>query len=210
MPSKNWSWDSEAMRYRYPNGRLVPAQYVKNDIFRLANGVQSDLRQLTRLLNSGDITIDQWYRRMKVEIRLSYRASIVAAEGGFANMTPAKWGRFGAMIKAEYKFLDNFLNDVRSGKSKGMRRMWRAGQYGRSLSRFYENWRLTQHKELGYSMGRRRLGRAEHCRTSRGLEGCVELAELGWVTIDEVVPIGETPCNGGCHCSIEYGGQFTL
>jgi len=210
MASKNWVWDTKSLRYRYPSGRLVPPKYVKNDIFRLSKGVRDDLRDLTKLLDNGTISQGEWYRRMKAEIRAAYRATIVAAEGGFSQMTPSKWGRFGAVMKAEYKFLDGFLRDIKSGKWRGKRAVARAGRYGNSISRIYESWRLQMHRALGFSEARRVLSVAEHCHTEAGLEGCVELAARGWVSIDQIVEIGETPCDGGCKCSIEYQNQVTV
>jgi len=205
-----WVWDADAMRYRYSSGRIVPQKYVKNDIRRLAYGVRGDLREITRLLNAGDISPEQWYKRMKVEIRLSYRAAFVAAEGGLQNMNASKWGRFGALMKKEYRFLDRFYTDIKSGKWRGGRAIGRSGLYGNAITRFYENWRLHLHKLTGYTEGRRVLSPAEHCTSNKGLEGCVELSNLGWVMIDEVVPIGDTPCHSNCHCSIEYRRQMKI
>lgn len=208
MPT--WTWDEDRKRFRYSSGRLVPQKYVKNDVFRLSNGVRGDLRELTRLLERGEISTAQWYRRMKVEIRLAYRAAIVVAEGGLANMTPAKWGRFGAIMKAEYKFLNRFLRDIQTGKVSGRRMIARSGLYGNSTARVYENWRLSQHIDLGYTTARRRLNVAEHCTTSQGLTGCLELANEGWMPIGDMPPIGESPCLSNCHCTIEYGNQVSL
>jgi hypothetical protein len=57
-------------------------------------------------------------------------------------------------------------------------------------------------KSMGVKEARRIIHEgAIHC------EDCPDLAKLGWVPIDDLVPIGDTACIVNCRCAIEYSGE---
>jgi hypothetical protein len=58
---------------------------------------------------------------------------------------------------------------------------------------------------LGNDTEAKRILRAsEHCHNSIHLPGCLELARLSWMPIDEMTPIGEATCGVWCKCFIVY------
>lgn len=212
----SWYYDPERERYRYVRpdgsvGRAVPWKVVRNDVFRFSAGVREDMRELTQMLRRGELTPEQWYDRMRTEMRLAYRNAVTVANGGRGTMDFRAWGRFGAIMKKEYKWLNNFLAQIISGKqSVNGRAVVRAGMYGNSTNRIYEEWRLKKAMRDGYTEAIRRLGATEqHCHANHGTPGCVELAGQ-WMPISEIVPIGQATCGSNCLCTIEYRNQMNL
>jgi hypothetical protein len=65
---------------------------------------------------------------------------------------------------------------------------------------------MNEMTDLKRGMGARSARRilhegAIHC------EECPDLAKLGWVPIDDLVPIGDTACIVNCRCAIEYSNE---
>jgi hypothetical protein len=84
----------------------------------------------------------------------------------------------------------------------------RAGSYGSYGNALYQNMKLDLSYLHGHVEGRRVLGMNEdHCHDSvyhnEAIPGCIELAELGWMPLTQVVPLGGATCRGNCLCTIE-------
>lgn len=193
----------DAQRQRYiqvlANGktRAVAESVLNRAVTRLATDTRNEARELTAQLVRGEITQDVWYQQMRTQMRVSYRTSVTVANGG--NMTPADWGRFGAEMKKQYQYLDNFRAEILSGKQPlNGRAVVRAGMYGDANYAQYQNWKLKQAVRAGFALeAKRTLHPAEHC------PDCLEYAGRGWVPADEVVPIGSSQCKVHCKCTIQ-------
>lgn len=179
--------------------RAVSQALINRDVTRFARYTRSEMSSLTAQLVNGEITQDVWYTQMRTMMRVSYRQSVTIANGGLETMTPSHWGSFGAEMKKQYQYLDNFRAEIMSGKQAlDGRAVTRAGMYGDANYAQYQNWKLKQEVKAGYELeGRRVLHPAEHCGD------CVTYAALGWVPIDQVPPIGASRCLTHCKCTIE-------
>jgi len=108
-------------------------------------------------------------------------------------------------MRPHYRWLDNFLAEIESGAQplNGFA-VVRAGMYARAANAIYENERMRVAEDAGYREARRVLGpNEEHCIDS-SRPGCVELFQLGWVPIADMVPIGEATCLSHCLCGLEF------
>jgi hypothetical protein len=102
-------------------------------------------------------------------------------------------------LNEQLGYLANFRKGVSSGAVPLDGRVRsRSGSYGDSAWATAMAIELSKRIRAGAKYGRRELGSAKHCGP------CVEYAGWGWTLIDEVVPIGDTPCGSHCHCWIEY------
>jgi hypothetical protein len=72
--------------------------------------------------------------------------------------------------------------------------------YADALYSTFANVQTAREASLGGQRYARRIidPAAEHC------DECPELADRGWVPIEEMVPIGDTTCLTNCRCEIEY------
>jgi len=186
-------------------GRRVPDFRIKMGVQRVANAVQRDLRDLTARLVNGEISRQQWYDAMRSIMKQEYRAAYLASIGGLENYDRSHVSRFGWRMRPHYRWLDNFLAEIESGAQplNGFA-VVRAGMYARAANAIYENERMRVAEDAGYREARRVLGpNEEHCIDS-SRPGCVELFQLGWVPIADMVPIGEATCLSHCLCGLEF------
>ena len=109
----------------------------------------------------------------------------------------------------QYKYLDNFANDIYSGKVpltnlKGEingNLMRRADLYGQAGITTHHEMAQRQAAAGGADVVRRVLdGAAKHC------DCCIDQAALGWVMMTDpnLLPIGSCTCATNCRCSKEF------
>jgi hypothetical protein len=67
---------------------------------------------LASRLARADIDVAQWQKAMRNDIKDSYINQYVLGHGGRGTMTQADWGRVGAMVKEQYRYLDGFATAV--------------------------------------------------------------------------------------------------
>lgn len=200
-------FDFESGRWRYVlSGRLVPIGRVKLGVLRVSNDVQRKIRELTLSMVNGTIAKDVWYRRMRKILKDQYRASWIASIGGIQNYDKSQQALFGRAVAPQYRFLDNFLDGLNTGQiALNQALVVRAGMYARAGNDIYQNNLLAVASRNGMTQVKRVLGPNEaHCENSKNRFGCIELALMGWVNIQNVIPIGDATCLTHCLCSYEF------
>jgi hypothetical protein len=87
---------------------------LRQDLFR------RDVEVLSQRLLERSISLADWEREMARAIKDLHVTSAVIAKGGnWGAMTQADWGRVGAEIKKEYRFLHGFGKDIAEKVAKG-------------------------------------------------------------------------------------------
>jgi hypothetical protein len=71
-----------------------------------------DVDSLAARLYSGDLSLGAWEEAMKAEIRGLHTATGTIGKGGWENMTQSDWGRVGAEVKSQYRFLHGFAEKI--------------------------------------------------------------------------------------------------
>jgi len=200
-------FDEEAGVWKYVvAGRRVPESRMRLGVLRMSKSLQTDMRALTADLVSGTISRQQWYTTMREAMKNEYRAAYLAAIGGTKNYTRSEISKFGWRMRPHYRWLNNFLDQLESGKQalNGFAVM-RAGMYARAANAIYQNERMRVAQENGFRQAHRVLGPNEnHCEDSASRPGCIELADLGWIPIGEMPEIGEASCLSHCLCELEF------
>jgi len=188
-------------RYVGSNYR-VPASRVRLGVLRLSRYSERQFRELTVQLVNGEINRERWYATMRKAMKDEYRAAYLASIGGIENYTRSEISKFGWRMRPHYRWLNNFLDQLNTGQQAlNGRAVIRAGMYGRAVNGVYQNELFRIATENGMREGLRVLGRNEsHCHDSINRPGCIELAAMGWVPLDEAVPIGEATCYSNCLC----------
>lgn len=179
--------------------RAVPESQLNRVVEKFAANCRNEMRDLTAQYVNGEITQENWYTSMRTMMRVSYRTSVTLANGGPDSMTPSSWGSFGAEMRKQYAYLDNFKDELVTGKQAlNGSAVRRAGMYGDANYAQYQNWKLKQEMRAGFALEARRvLHPAEHC------DDCLEYAERGWVPAAECPPIGNSQCRTNCKCTIQ-------
>lgn len=192
---------SERLAQAFAERRLDEAQRARLAA-RLARTAYRDFRRGADLLDDGDLTASQWRLRMRRETAALAAAAAMAALGR-TDLGPATREIVRRAVAEQWARLDRFA-EVRGELTPKQVRA-RAANYARFAWSLAERVKLEAARAAGHRWARRHLGPnvERHCRE------CPPLAALGWVAIDEVVPIGETVCNVGCWCRIETSAAAT-
>jgi hypothetical protein len=193
-------WDARTGRYQDVNtGRFVSSAQVRTSLDRFIESSQTRLEALTIQLQGGRLTLAEWETQFALTIKRLACASGALAKGGWAQMTPADWGKVGWEVRRQYEFLHNFALDIGTGKQAMDGRMLvRARMYGQAVRGIYEEVRRADAVDAGKTQERRILGVAEHCLD------CVDYARRDWQPIGTLPRIGNSQCLTNCHCTFEY------
>jgi len=135
-------------------------------------------------LRTGDISVEQWRAAMRQEIKDVHTAALIIARGGeYGEISQADWGRLGAQLKKQYKYLDGYAAYVQESAEADL-----VGE-GKFLSGAYMDWRS---KLYG---GAAKASYWQH---------------LVYGKLPQVPGDGQTRCgsNCGCHLRIEDGDDF--
>ncbi len=215
-----WVYDSRSARYR----DLVTGRYVSSKQVRIwANAeiaASTDrVKILTQMLTSDRLTVTDWERGMREELRKAYISEYLAGRGGLYRMTQADWGSIGGMLGSDqFRYLSGFAREIASGNLTEGQILARARMYINSAREAYErahgraaleanlntvHWHLTDIGPAGKPV--------EHCTDCEGLEA------MGWQSVGPtggfIMPSGEetfpgaaaTECLTMCMCWLDYG-----
>ena len=196
-------YNERAGRYVAPNGRFVPQAQVRRALERRVTAAGREMQRLAQQLQSGAISTTAWRESMRVAMRDVHLFSSATVKGGWAQMTPSDFGRVGARMKEQLKFLDKFAAQIDAGLPLD-------GRFSRRASLYALAGRETAHRTETQVMGvrgfdeeRSVLGVAEHCPV------CVDEAGKGWVPIGTLIPIGRRQCLGNDRCAMQYRNSGT-
>lgn len=201
QPSGPYTWDAGIAQYRDRNGYTVPPASIKWAVEQVISGVQAEIRGHCTRLAGGSLSVPAWQLAMTDTIRALHTASAAAGKGGWDAMTPADWGRVGALTKQQYGYLAGFAGALADGavdvQSAGFAA--RAELYGAAAHLTYEqSARIAALEAPALTQEANRLGSADHC------PDCLSATAEGWVAIGELIPPGARVCGPRCRCALEY------
>lgn len=201
----SWYWNEKSQRYHWRNGseRFLSREEVLGYVNESIQAAESVTDYLAGLVSEAQLAPADWRDLMRQEIKSEYIRQYVLGIGGREQMTPADWGRVGAMLKAQYKFLDGFtdaLPDLSEAQITA-----RARQYVDSARQAFE--KANQLAQIKAGMDEVLWvtePKAETC------EDCEAFENMGWQLIEDdpyegAFPgSGDTVCLGNCQCHEEY------
>jgi len=178
----------------------IPQQTVRGVLDRTLFNARTEAQQLCISLQGGGVGLADWQIRMADIVKTVHIASAVLARGGFGRMSPDAWADAQTNVQVQLNYLDNFANQIGTGQQRLdgtlCRRMQMYLQAGRGT---YHATEIKIMSDRGYDVYRNILGSAEHCGE------CVGETGKRWVSLGELIPIGDRICLTNCHCSYEYG-----
>ena len=164
-----------------------------------------DTRGTSLSLQQGQINVKEWQIAMRRRIKDTHITAAVSQRGGWEQMTQSDWGRVGQRIQIQNRFLDNFANDIATGKQPmDGRFLVRSQMYDEAAISTYDRFERNAMRIAGYDEERSTLEPGvKHC------PGCLDEAARGWVPIGELVPIGERTCLTRDRCTMHYRNSET-
>jgi hypothetical protein len=162
---------------------------------------QQRLLVLGEQLRAGEITLTRWRDLTMARLKEIHLYSASAARGGWDRMSPADYGRVGARLRDQYRFLNRFADQIASGvQPLDGRFVNRVKLYAQSGRPTYHRMDFEVQRDLGMGERLNVLHPAEHCGD------CLAMTALGWVALDDTryIPIGDRECVSNDHCTEEF------
>lgn len=203
---KDFTFDARTGKYRRAaTGKAVSEREIRSAIYKVSNEAKNRVRQQTKQMIAGGILFAIWYQQMRSLFKALYRSVWVVTLGGMLfEDDGARYAFYLWML-----LLFDWIDQLKEAIEKGLipfdgRILTSVGNKARGANGAYQNAKLEAGRRKGHNEARRILGENEHhCHDSEEKPGCIELAALGWVRIDKIVPIGDATCRGNCMCQIE-------
>ncbi len=187
-------------RYRGSDGRFVSEREVRLEVQRVTRGLRTEITDWTNQLRAGNLTVQQWYDGMRGLMKTGHTMAGAIANGGWKQMTPADWGKIGAITKQQYKWLNRFAQQLSSGTLiLDGSVVARAGMYANAAYATYQESVRVRAIKLSYREEIRILNpSAKHC------SDCEDEASKGWVPIGTLRVIGDSQCISNCQCRFDF------
>jgi hypothetical protein len=211
LDSRTYAWEADHGRYRdLTTGALVPSEEVQRVLQRALQADTARARDLADDYRMGRIDRTEWEYGMRAIIKDTNLYAAALARGGWSQMTASALGQVGAVVRQQYRYLDGFVRDLRTGKQPrdgGFTR--RALLYVQAARGTYYRAERSVQRSLGATEERNVLA-AEDTRTCNPNDpkSCTAQTARGWVPVGELIPIGQRLCLINCRCRLEYRGDF--
>lgn len=198
-----WSYDPISGRYRGENGRFLSQKAIEALIDGRINKLSTQLKDFTKRLIDGSITIDQWQGSVREALKPAHIQAAMVGAGGKAAISQAEYGRIGQKLRGEYAYLQKFAAGLLANSISAPAALARIGLYAESVrASWWEGLSIRRARE-GYSLMRRVLdSQAQHC------QDCLVYSSKGMVPIGTVpLPGQRCACRVKCKCSVQYYRQ---
>lgn len=185
--------------YDHVKSRIVGRQEIQGALDEYVKASKATMQGYTESLKAGELSVADWRRLMREEIKDTHRTALIVERGGINQVTHSDWSYLGGRLTQQYRWLDNFANEIVSGKQKlnGTATV-RAGMYADAGRATYTNSQRRSAALNGYTLARRVLGRADHCID------CLDEAVKGWQPLGALRPIGDSACRTNCRCHFAF------
>jgi hypothetical protein len=141
------------------------------------NAFQEASVRLSSQLRSGAITIEQFYSGMRQEIKFLHTGALIISRGGEPGaITFSEWGRVGAHLRVQYRYLNRFVQAIQNSAMDAL-------QGGQFFSEKYLQWRAQLY------------GGAARASFYRG---------MAYNLLPQVPGDGNTQCLTNCKCTLRF------
>ena len=204
-----YRWNVKSHRYIDARGRFVSSSTIRDQLDKVLDKLSADADSLTNAYRAGNLSLGDYQVQMMQKIKTANLAGAAMERGGWFQMTQSDFGRVGQIVRREYGFWNNRVDEIVSGKQKldGTLNV-RAKMYmqqGRDT--FYAFAEQTSDRR-GFDEVLNELNAKESCQ---GSGSCVEQTSFGWIAIDDSrrIPIGSRLCRSNCRCNYVYRNSAT-
>lgn len=187
----------------YADGRKVSRQSVRREINALTDHVSKEAARFSRAYGQGNISVAEFELSMRQLLKSAHIVAASVGKGGRARMLQRDWGRVGAKIKWQYKYLQNFARKIERGGISESALAARAKSYASSIFVSFSN--TFQDAQTEFVEGGKNPAMCRLIQNSE--EGCAECtadAAEGWMSVDDMGEIGSRICGDFCKCDIEF------
>ena len=186
-------------------GQFVSRNTVRSALDGYLDKQKARVLALGEQLRNREISIAQWQRETERTLAKIHVASGALAKGGWDRMTPADYGRIGALVKQElggvrgvHRGLRGMALDIENGLALNGRFMVRLRQYAEAGRHTYHVVQTREMTQRGYDEERSNRHAEDSC------DDCIFWEEQGWQPIGTVPEPGDRICNRFCKCTKDF------
>jgi len=142
-----WEYDAGSRRYRDKRtGRWLSHNRMIAMRDDYVAAYETRVAGLAERVMSGDMTLQQWERGMRTELKSLHIGQYELGRGGRKAMTQSDWGRLGAEMRKQYGYLNGFASEVATGSLSPAQVATRSQLYVEASTASYERGRAAAHR----------------------------------------------------------------
>jgi len=112
-----WYWDDSVKRYRSPvTGRFIGIDDMNGLRAEFMNSQKERVEGVTNVYAAEAIDFKTYRNQVTDIIRQTYVDLYSMGAGGRNNLTAKDWGSIGGMLKEQYGYLNNFMDQIEAGE----------------------------------------------------------------------------------------------
>jgi len=189
----DWTWQPTTQSYRdNETGRVITSDQVREWVLESIRKSGDAVTELARLLAEGKLSLDDWRRLMRDEIKDEYVALFLLGLGGLALLRAEDILLLAELLREQFAYLDRFVVEI--GELSEAQINARARSYTKTAESAFWRGGLRAAVAAGMERVKWTLTPAEHC------EDCIAFADMGWQRIDDNPYHGATPKSGATRC----------
>jgi hypothetical protein len=112
----SFSWDNNSKRFRDTKGKYISQEKIEQARQSIIDSAKERNLELAQKLVDKKITLQQWEKTMRDNLRKDYTLQYLIGKGGRNNMTQRDWSIIGRTLQDQYKYLGSFASDIKNGR----------------------------------------------------------------------------------------------
>jgi len=200
-------WDAKKVRF-IVNGRTISIVSIRKELMRINTTLARKVEEYNYLLQLKVWSITKWREEMLKLIQNSHiiLAALTVGTIAAAVAEPTTLRRIDRDIGA----LARYTTAIKQKTiPSNLSMLNRSRAYLRSFAVTYHVLLHRAHIRAGFTEAKRMLSSAEHCRSGSlkdgtFVEGCLEVANKGWMPIRDMPILGSLRCKQWCLCWIIF------
>jgi len=199
-------YDYDIKAKQFAGERRITRREVRAEIDKLLEAVEKRSASLGKSLSADAISLAEFQSEMQDLLRSAHIIASSVGRGGRDLMTLSDWGKVGAKIAWQNRYLEKFARKIERGTLSEASIANRAKSYSSaifvSFSDTYQK-AQTEFVEDGKNPILARLVQ----NSREGCEECSADAAEGWMSVDDMKEIGTRICGDFCLCDIEFSDE---
>lgn len=228
LDGNGWAYDPEQAIYQSDSGTRLYPDDIRHICLNFTKSVEDTMRADGHDVATGEITPDEFHKRMDDALDDELYLAAVLGAGGFDRLTAEDRRLMRGFTATETKpgigllyarqTLERFVDELKRPTGAGTEKqvVYRAGQYSINA---YPVWQETRRATFGRDNDNRVNARgvklvawernlldlnADHCRSDKFTVGCPALTDLGWMPIGVMPAPGLRTCGAACRCALDH------
>lgn len=116
-PNRGWTYDPRIHNYRnMDTGRIASKDDVVLWAWQVSDKSADAAADLAGRLVNGTLSLPEWQRAMREDIKREYIRQYLAGRGGVNAMTQREYGILGQMLRDQWRYMDGFSADIAAGR----------------------------------------------------------------------------------------------